>query len=444
MKLTGLFLAAASALAAASNDSFLLRDVDVYPVTAPVMKAVSVLVQDGKIADIGPKLAAPKGAPVIEGKGLRVYPGFIDSATALGLAEVESVRETVDTGELGEFMPQLRVIASVNPASEHFPVVRVNGITAALTLPALGAAGGAGGGGRGGAGERQFIAGQAALIHTDGWTWDDMSVNPSAAMHLLFPSLGGRGGRAGGAPPGVTGAAAGGGAQARRTYEDQIAAINRFFDDARNYQKAKAAQLPGFRTDRKFEAMIPVLEGKLPVAILASRASAIHDALQFADKQKVKIVILQPRELPKVAAELKERNVPVILGKVMALPENEDDLYDSAYTLPAEAYKAGVKFAFGSFDNQFVRNLPYQAAAAVAFGLPYEEALKALTINAAQIWGVADQIGSVEKGKWADLIVADGDPLEIQTEIKHVYVKGREVDLENRQKQMYEKYLNRP
>ncbi len=170
----------------------------------------------------------------------------------------------------------------------------------------------------------------------------------------------------------------------------------------------------------------------------------IHDAIQFGEKQKVKIVIMEPRELGKAAAELKEKNIPVILGKTLALPEYEDDLYDSAYTLPAEAYKAGVKFAFGSFENQFVRNLPYQAAAAVAFGLPYDEALKAITINAAQIWGVADQIGSVEKGKWADLIVADGDPLEIQADIKHIYIKGREVDLETRQRQMYEKYLNRP
>jgi imidazolonepropionase-like amidohydrolase len=129
---------------------------------------------------------------------------------------------------------------------------------------------------------------------------------------------------------------------------------------------------------------------------------------------------------------------------VLALPENEDDAYDSASTLPAEAYKAGVKFALGTFGNQFVRNLPYEAAAAVAFGLPYDEALKALTINPAQIWGVADQVGSVEKGKWADLMITNGDPLEIQTQIAHLYIKGREVELTNRQIQLYQKYLNRP
>ena len=450
MKLLGLLAGCALMAGAASNDTFLIRDADVYPVTGPVMQGVSVLVQDGKIADIGAKLTPPKGIRIVEAKGLRVYPGMIDSATELGLQEIESVRETEDTGEIGQFMPQLRALAAVNPASEHFPVVRVNGITSVMTFPSSGSAGaGGGGGGRFGGGERQFISGQAALIHTDGWTWDDMAIKPFAALHLIFPSMprAGRGGVSGNpepAPAAVAGGAAGGAAQARQTYQTQIDSINQFFDDARVYQKAKAANLPGFRTDLKFEAMIPVLDGKVPVAITASRASAIHDAVQFAGKQNVKIVILEPHDLKQAAAELKEKNIPVILGRVLALPENEDDAYDSAHTLAAEAYKAGVKFALGTFGNEFVRNLPYEAAAAVAFGLPYDEALKAITINPAQIWGVADQVGSVEKGKWADLIVTNGDPLEVQTQISHLYMKGKEVELTNRQIELYHKYLNRP
>jgi len=258
-----------------------------------------------------------------------------------------------------------------------------------------------------------------------------------------------RGGRGGSGAPDVTPAAVAGGAAggytlARQTYEAQIASISQFFDDARAYQKAKAANLADFRTNLKLEAMLPVLEGKVPVAITAIRASAIHDAVQFAAKQNIKIVILQPRDLKQTAAELKEKNIPVILGRVLALPENEDDAYDSASTLPAEAYKAGVKFALGTFGNEFVRNLPYEAAAATAYGLPYDEALKAITINPAQIWGVADQLGSIEKGKWADLIVTNGDPLEIQTQIAHLYMKGKEVELTNRQIELYKKYLNRP
>jgi len=186
-----------------------------------------------------------------------------------------------------------------------------------------------------------------------------------------------------------------------------------------------------------------VLDGKLPVAIAAATPRLIHDAIQFAEKQNVKIVIMQPRELGSAAAELKAKNIPVILGRVLALPRGQDDPYDQAFTLPAEAYKAGIKFAFGTFENQFVRNLPYQAATAVAFGLPQDEALKAITINPAQIWGAGDQLGSLEKDKSADLMVTTGDPLEIQTQVKHVFIRGQEIELSSRQTRLYDKYLNR-
>ena len=443
MKLYGLLFGCSMAALAGANDSFLIRDVDVYPVTAKEMKGVSLLIQDGKIAEIGPKIAAPKGLRVVDGKGLRVYPGFIDSATNLGLQEIQAVRETVDTGELGEFMPQLRALVAVNPESEHFGAVRVNGITSAITLPG----GGGGGGGRGGGGG-QSISGQAALIHTSGYTWEEMEISRSAAVQLTFPSMGGRGGRGGGLPPevaemlGEAGGAAGG-ANARRAYEDAIAKINQFFDSARQYKTAKAAKPAGFVPDLKMEAMLPVLDGKVPLAVSASQADAIHDAIQFADKQHVRIVIMGPRELGNVGPELKSHNIPVILGRVLALPEHEDDAYDAAMALPTQFYKAGVKFAFGTFTNEFIRNLPFQAAAAVGFGLPADEALKAVTINAAEIWGQADKVGSIEKGKWADLILTNGDPLEIQTKIHHVYIKGKDIELSNKQTRLYDKYMSR-
>jgi len=438
-------LACTSALFA---QTIVIRNVDVYPVNGAEIKGVSVVLQDGKIAEIGAKIIPVKGARIIEGKGLRVYPGMIDSGTELGLSEISAVRESVDTGELGEFMPQLRALSAVNPESEHFGVVRVNGITSVMTFPSSG-----GGGGRFGGGERQYISGQAALIHTDGWTWEDMAIDRSAAVHLIFPTLGGRGGRGGGgAPPDaileiIPGAAGATGATgftaAKRTYDRQVAKITEFFDAARQYQKERAAKGPGFRPDLKMEAMMPILEGKVPLAISAARASVIHDAIAFADKQKLRIVILQPRDIAKAGPELKAKNIPVILGRVLALPEQEDDPYDGAFTQPAEAYKAGVKFAFGTFNNEFVRNLPYQAATAVAFGLPYEEALKAVTINAAQIWGHGNEIGSVEKGKVADLMVTTGDPLEISTQVKYLFIKGKEIPLVNKQTRLYEKYMSR-
>ena len=189
--------------------------------------------------------------------------------------------------------------------------------------------------------------------------------------------------------------------------------------------------------------MLPVLEGKVPLAVSANRAISIRDAVAFAEKQNVKLVLLQPRELTKVAALLKEKKIPVILGRTLALPENDDDSYDEAFSLPAEAYKAGIKFALGTFTNQFVRNIPYQAAVATAFGLPYDEALKSITLNAAEIWGVADKIGSIDKGKVADLMITDGDPLDVRTHIRNLFINGKEISLSNKQIRLYEKYMSR-
>lgn len=447
MKTVGLFIALAVAASAAANDSFFIRGVDVYPVTGPEVKGVSVLVQDGKIADIGARLVAPKGVKIVEGKGLRLYPGMIDSNTEIGLSEVGAERVTVDTGELGEFMPQLKALSAVNPESEHFGVVRANGITSVMTFPAAGGRGGRGGGGT------QYISGQAALIHMDGWTWEDLEIKRDAAMHLNFPSIATRGGRGGLASVDFAdeiallfggGNAAGTYTEAKRNYETQVAKLTEFFDNARQYRKERDANLPGFKRDLKYEAMIPVLDGKVPVAVPAARERAIHDAVAFAEKEHIKIVILAPQELGKEGPELKAKNVPVIMGRTEALPENQDAPYDYAESLPGEFYKAGVKIAFGTFDNEFARNLPYNAARAVAYGLPYDAALKAITINAAEIWGEGDKMGSIEKGKWADLMLVTGDPLEAPTQIKALYIKGKEVDLSNKQTRLYQKYLNRP
>jgi imidazolonepropionase-like amidohydrolase len=447
MKKLGLLIVFAVAAGAAANDSFLIRGVDVYPVTGPELKGVSVLVQDGKIADIGAKVVAPKGMKIVEGKGLRLYPGMIDSNTELGLSEIGAERVTVDTGELGEFMPQLKALSAVNPDSEHFGVVRANGITSVMTFPAAGGRGGRGGGGT------QYISGQAALIHMDGWTWEDMEIKRDAAVHLIFPSIATRGGRGGLANVDFAdeiallfggGGAAGTYTEAKRNYETQVAKVTEFFDNARQYRKEKTANLPGFKRDLKYEAMIPVLDGKVPVAVPASRERAIHDAVSFAEKEHIRIVILAPQELGKEGPELKAKDVPVILGRTEALPENQDAPYDYAESLPGEFYKAGVKIAFGTFDNEFSRNLPYNAARAVAYGLPYDAALKAVTINAAEIWGEGDKMGSIEKGKWADMMLVTGDPLEVPTQIKALYIKGKEVDLSNKQTRLYQKYMARP
>jgi len=423
-------------LAAADDDSFLIRGATVHPVASAEIQNGSVLVQNGKIVGIGRNIAAPKGTRIVEGKGLHVYPGMIDSATEMGLSEIGAVRESVDVGEIGKFDPQLRAEIAINPSSEHIPVTRANGITSVIAMPM--SAGGGGGFGRGGGGS--IITGQAALVHLDGWTWEEMEIKKSAGMGMRFPIIPAINPRFGGGDfPGAKTFT-----DSTKDYETELRELKEFFENARRYQKAKAAKEKGFQTDLKYEAMLPVLEGKEPLIIMASRERAIRDAVQFADQQKVRVIIADPRELGKMGTELKNRNIPAILGPTLALPLHEDDPYDAAYTLPDQFYKAGVKFAFGSFDNQFARDLPYQAAMAVAFGLPVDEAVKAVTLNAAQIWGVADRIGSIEEGKSADLMVTDGDPLEAKTQVKLLYIKGKTVDLDNRHKRLYEKYLNRP
>ncbi|MBI4904189.1 MAG: amidohydrolase family protein [Acidobacteria bacterium] len=413
----------ASGLAlAGTNDSFLIRGATVFPVTGPKVEGASLLVIDGKIAELGTKVTPPKGIKIIEGKGLSVYPGMIDSATEAGLSEISSVRETSDVSELGDFKPQLRAAVAVNPASEHIPVIRANGITSVMVMP---------GGG--------IIAGQAGLMHTDGWTWEEMLIRRGAAMVMLFPTLTpGFGGGAGGFGRAV------GGTDARRTYERRIRLLKDYMESARRYQKAKAAAAAGFKTDLALEAMLPVLDRKVPLMITAQREAAIKDAVKWADQERVRIVIAGIRKPGATLADLKAKNIPVILPPTQALPLEEDDPYDQAFTLPNEVYKAGVKFAFGTFANQFSRNIPYQAGTAVGYGLPYEEALKAVTINPAEIWGVGDSIGSIEKGKWADIVVTNGDLLEVRTEVKKMFVKGKEVDVESKHTRLYKKYLARP
>jgi len=412
-------LLAAAPLAAADADSVLLRGGTVHTVSGADIPNGSVLVLKGKIAAVGAKLGAPGGVRVIDIKGLHVYPGMIDSSTQLGLSEIDAVAETNDVSDLGDFNPQLRAIIAVNPASEHIPVTRANGITAAIAAPT-----------------GSLVAGQAALIHLDGWTWEQMAVEPSAAMILNFPSIRTR--RSyfqRNATPFE---------DAKKEYDKKIRKLGEYFEEARRYQRAKAAGAPDFETDVRYEAMLPVLEGKQPLVIRASREREIKAALKVAAGQKLKVVIAEPYDADKVLKELKEADAAVIFGPTLALPPEEDDAYDRIYSMPAKLYKAGIKFAFGSFSTQFARNLPYQAANAVAYGLPYDVALKAVTLTPAEIWGVAKQMGSIDEGKSADLIVTDGDPLETRTQIKYEFIAGKEVSLDNKQLRLYKEYSSRP
>jgi imidazolonepropionase-like amidohydrolase len=276
-------------------------------------------------------------------------------------------------------------------------------------------------------------------MHLDGWTWEEMAVKRGAVMDMLFPQIQS-------VPPQVASllnTPRRTFADEERRYRDTLQGISDFFEQARRYAHAKAAAAPDFRRDIRLEAMVPVVEGKMPLLVRAERERNIKDAVEFAGREKVKIVIADPREIGSIGPLLKSKNIPVVLGKTFQLPLRDDDPYDAPYTLPSEFYKAGVQICFGTFDVEFARNLPFEAAQAAAFGLPQEEALRAVTINSAQILGVGDRLGSIEKGKVADLILTDGDPLETRTSVKRMFIAGREVSLESRHTREYERWMKR-
>ncbi len=435
-------LASVCALAAAqSENSFLLRDVTVHPVSGPDIANGMVLVIDGKIADVGTKLARPKGIEVVEGKGAHAWPGLINSATELGLREISSVRETVDTGELGVFNPQLRALIAVNPESEFLPVTRANGVTAAITMPAPFSGGGPrqAGGGPHQAGGGALIPGQASMIHLSGWTWEEMEIRRSAALQILFPTI---------ETATFSGFEMGANRnpyrEAKRFYDKRVKELEEYFDKARAYQTAKSASAKDLPTDLALEAMIPILEGKVPLMIHAREERTIRAAIEFLDKQKLKGILADVQRPGKLLEEIGKRGIPVILSEASRPPEEEDDHYDKNYSLPAECHRAGIKFSFGTFDTLFARNLPFEAGFGVGYGLPREAAIRAVTLSPAEIWGIADQYGSIDKGKWADLILTDGDLLEHRTQVTAMWIKGQSISLENKHTRLYEKYKNRP
>jgi imidazolonepropionase-like amidohydrolase len=406
--------------------TYVIRNAKIVTVTGATIERGSVLIKDSKIAAAGVNIPVPKEAKVIDASGLSVYPGMIDSNTIIGLSEVGQVNATVDTTELGDFKANMKALTAVNPHSELIPVARMNGVTTVLTCP------------RGG-----LISGQCALINLDGWTPQEMKLLAPAAMQVIYPVLG-FGGRGGGFGQLIRQPTE----QQRRQRDLQIENLRRKIEDAQAYLKAKEAaaadkNIPTRTTDLNLEAMMPVVKGEVPMIIAASGEREIKGAVEIADKYKLKLIISGGENAPKLAKILKEKNIPVILSQVLDLPDAEDDPYDSAYARAAELQKAGVKFAFSTGDASNVRLLPYHAGTAAAFGLPKEEALKGVTIYPAQIFGVDKLVGSIEVGKIANLVVTDGDILELRTKVKHMFINGHPVDLANKHTRLYEKFKDR-
>jgi imidazolonepropionase-like amidohydrolase len=392
----------------------------------------TLVIRDGKIAAVGASVEIPAGAQVIDAKGLQAYPGLFDAVTQMGLSEIGAVSATVDTSETGNYNPDVVAATAVSPSSEHIPVTRASGITEVLAVP--GSGGFDSGGGRG------TLGGQASAIHLAGWTIDEMLIKKSAAMVLNFPEI-----QTQTFDFSTFSRKEKPYTEAKQEYDKQINELSDWMDRARHYAQAmEKGSVSKYERDLKLEALAPVVRGELPVLVFADHARDIRNAVEFCDKQKLKMILAGGGEAYRVKDLLRSKDIPVILRPMLSLPEEEDDPYDRELSQPAELAAAGVKIAIASFDNSFARRLGQNAANAVAYGLPYDQALRAVTINPAQIFGLGSQIGTLEQGKTANVIVTNGDPLELTTDVKYLFIRGQLTSTENKHHRLYEKYLNRP
>ena len=421
----GVGVVASPAWAQVGSSAIVIRGATVHTLAGDPIESGTVVMQGGRITAVGSDVSVPDGARVIDAQGLHVYPGMFDAVSRLGLTEIGQVTVTSDMSELGEFNPHLLAMTAVHPASEIIPVTRAVGVTHTVATPT-----GQGGG----------IGGQGSLMHLDGWTVEEMVIEPSIDMVLNWPSLGGgrRGFGGGGRFRGPRRPFS----EIKEQYDEQVREIESWLEAARHYAQALEGG-SAVRRDMKLEALGKVVSGELPFLVNANTERAINDAIDFAERNDVRIIIAGGRDAWKVRERLADENIPVILGATQALPSGEDDGYDQAYANPGQLYEAGVKFAFATFNASNSRTLPFEAAMGVPYGLPLEAALRAVTINAAEILGVDDRLGTIENGKIANVIVTTGDPLSIQTEVRYVFIKGEMIDMQNKHRALYEKYRKR-
>jgi len=399
-----------------------LRGATIHTVTNGVIENGTILFANGIITAIGTDVQIPAGTRVVDLTGKHVYPGLIDAYSTVGISEIGAVGVSSDVNELGDFNPNVRADVAVNAESRHIGTSRSAGVLVTLTTP---------GGG--------LISGMSSAMSLEGWDWEEMSMKSAAALNVNWPNPnpggrgrpgGGRGGRGGaeGPPP---------------TYAEQVQQLKDFFAEARAYRDATAAG-EEVRTDSRYAAMIPAIDGEIPVVVSADGAAQINDAITWAQEEGLRLVIRGGGDAIHVADRLVANDIPVILTSTMAAPGRDYEAYDGAYSMPARLYEAGVKFAIsGGSGTLYTNRLPWEAGVAVAFGLPEEEALKAVTINAAEFMGISDLVGSLEPGKQATLLITTGTPLDMTSDIEQSYIQGREIDMMDIQKFFFEKYMQK-
>jgi imidazolonepropionase-like amidohydrolase len=429
-----LFLGLAPALSAAGQETAAkpvtaLVGATVHPVSGPAMENATLLIAGDTIQAVGTDVEIPPEASTVDLAGRHLYPTFITAHSVLGLVEVNSVRGTVDTRETGDLNPALRTEVAFNADSRLLPVTVSGGVLFAHVVPQGG-----------------LLAGTSALMRLVGWNWRSMTVEAPVAMHLQFPVYEAPEDSWWGEPKTQE--------QVDEERKEALELLDKTFGDARAYRKARTAYADGLgpwvAQDPNLEALLPVIDGTLPLFLHAAEHRQIQGALDWARDQGLKNLVLVSRpDATAFAQRLAEDGIPVILAGVLQEPDRDWEPYDAAFTAAARLHQAGVRLVIADSGSGFgaanTRNLPFHAAMAVAFGLPPDTALRAITLSAAEVLGIDDRLGSLDTGKEASFVITDGDPLEITTRIEAVWSAGQPVDLDqDPQRQLYQRYRQRP
>lgn len=423
-----LFAALATSLSIASSQAndmvpaktasqpMLLTGLTVHTVTDGVKTDTDVLVVDGKIAAIGKDLAAPADAAVLALDGKHLYPGLIALANQLGLIEIEAVRATDDTTEVTQTNPDIKAKVAYNADSEVIPTIRSNGFAYSMIYPS-----------------GSMLMGQSSLMQLDAWNYQDAVVADGTGLHIRWPNASTLGSRWNPKPAD----------EVRKANAKQLETLQQYFKDAKAYYDAEQAGL-NKGVDSRWDQMLSVFKGERPLFVHADDERQIRQAMLLAKEYGLPLTIVGGRDSWRMANELAAAKVAVIYTAPYGLPTRTDENYQQAFVTPKVLQDAGVQYALSLDGYWDTRNLVFAAGQAISFGLTPEQALRSVTINAAQIAGVADKIGSIEVGKAASLVVSEGDIFDyLGHKVTHLWIDGRSVDLNNRHKQLHDKYRQR-
>jgi len=380
----------------------------------------TIKINNGKIEQVGANVTVATDAKIVDAKGKQVYPGLILPITDVGLREIGSgVRGSNDFSEIGDYNPSVRSIVAYNTDSKIINTLKANGILLACIAPQGGT-----------------ISGSSSVVLFDAWNWEDAAYKMENGIHLHLPSFIVRFGRRGGGFPGIPGTPP----QTDPTKEalNKIEEIKNFFSEAKAYLGEGAHK----ETNLKYEAVRGLFEKKQKLFIYADQVKQMLTAIDFVKQFGFDVVLVGAAESWQIAGLLKQNNIAVILNQEHSLPATEDDDVDQPYKTPAALQKAGVLFALNDdHEESRYRNLAFNAGTAAAYGLTREEALQAITLNTATILGIADKTGSIEVGKDANIIISEGDVLDMKSSIiTAAFIQGRPVSLDNKQHQLYERY----